>query len=58
MVENTENTENGMASLVDVKNFFEYPTGDLSAFRKDWQKFSEKDKEQIRLGIGNGSLTY
>lgn len=30
----------------------------LKAFKNDWDALPEKDKEDLRLGIGNGSLTY
>lgn len=30
----------------------------LTAFKNEWDVIPEKDKEQIRNGIANGSLTY
>jgi hypothetical protein len=56
MAENPENPKDGLASIVDVKNFFEYEN--ISKFRADWQKLSDVDKVQLRLGIGEGTLTY
>lgn len=43
-------------SLKDIKDLFGYPT--LAAFSKDWKELTDKDKEQIKEGIGNGTLTY
>lgn len=43
-------------SLKDIKDLFGYST--LSAFSKDWKQLSDKDKEQIKEGIGNGTFTY
>lgn len=44
------------ATLKDIKDFFGYSS--LSAFSADWKQMPEQDREQIRTGIGNGSLTY
>lgn len=30
----------------------------LTAFKNDWGMLTEKDREQIRNGIANDSLTY
>lgn len=30
----------------------------LSAFKNEWDALAEKDKEDIRQGIEDGSLTY
>jgi hypothetical protein len=32
--------------------------GNLTSFKNDWTALSSKDKEDIRSGIDNGSLTY
>jgi hypothetical protein len=32
--------------------------GNLTSFKNDWTALSPTDKEQIRAGIENGSLTY
>lgn len=34
-----------------------YPEG-LKAFKEDWDKLTETDREHIRAGIGNDTLTY
>jgi hypothetical protein len=44
------------ATLGQVKDFFGYPS--LSAFSVDWKKMPEKDRQEIRRGIGDGTLTY
>jgi hypothetical protein len=45
------------ATLKDVAAFFEMPVG---AFRDEWVKggLTEQDKNEIKEGIGNGTLTY
>lgn len=45
-----------LATLADVKNFFEIKG--LTAFRKEWEQLSEKDQNDLRVGIGNGTLDY
>lgn len=30
----------------------------LSAFNADWKRLSDLDKDQIKQGIGDGTLTY
>ena len=45
-----------MPDVKAVMAFFGYPSA--SAFMKDWKALSETDKEQIREGLDNGSLTY
>jgi hypothetical protein len=44
------------ATLMAVKEYFGYPT--LKAFSDDWKQMPEKDRKQIREGIGNGTFTY
>ena len=44
------------ATLGQVKDFFGYPT--LAAFSADWKQLPEKDRAELRRGIGDGSLTY
>lgn len=44
------------ATLVQVKDYFGYAS--LSAFSKDWKQLTEEDREQLKAGIGDGSLTY
>jgi hypothetical protein len=30
----------------------------LSGFKKEWSELTEKDREQIRIGVENDTLTY
>lgn len=48
------------ASLSEVHRFFAGDDKDynLAIFRKDWAGLSDKDKTQLREGIGNSTLTY
>jgi len=45
-----------MATMIDVMHYFGYPTA--AAFKKDWSQLSDKDKEELKTGIEDGSLTY
>ena len=42
--------------LTQVKEFFGFPT--LADFKVDWQLLSDTDRDQIKAGIADGSLTY
>lgn len=44
-----------MASMVDVMKFFGMKPPE---FRKDWAELSRQDKEDLKSGIENGTLTY
>lgn len=44
-----------MASMVDVMKFFRMKPQE---FRKDWAELSPQDKEDLKSGIENGTLTY
>lgn len=44
-----------MAGLKEVMAFFEM---DAKSFTREWKKLNEKDREELRRGIGDGSLTY
>lgn len=42
-------------SMVDVMKYFGLkPT----EFRKEWAELSETDKEDLKKGVADGSLTY
>jgi hypothetical protein len=41
--------------MVDVMKFFELRPAE---FRPLWAALTERDKEQLRAGIADGSLTY
>lgn len=43
-------------TLGEIKDFFGYPS--LTAFAKDWKEMPVPDREQIKKGLGDGSLTY
>lgn len=41
-----------------VKQVVDYFGMKLSEFKKEWEKMTETDKEQLKKGIGDGTLTY
>lgn len=43
-------------SLSEVNKYFGYPN--LSAFSADWKALSIEDRDQIKAGLEDGSLTY
>ncbi len=48
-------------TIKDVADFFRtgIPERDtLKIFRQEWENLSEKDKSDLRSGIGDGTLTY
>jgi len=47
-----------LATLKDVRDFFGQGTAGLKGFTDEWKLLSSDDKLQIRIGLGNGSLTY
>lgn len=44
------------ATLKEIVAYFGYKS--LSEFKADWSKMTETDREQIKVGIGNGTETY
>lgn len=44
------------ATMVEVMRFFDYKNA--AQFRKDWAELHGDDKEQLKNGIGDGTLTY
>jgi hypothetical protein len=42
--------------LADISKYLGY--GKLADFSKDWKELSAEDKEQLKSGIVNGTLTY
>jgi hypothetical protein len=44
------------ATMTEVKNYFGYTS--TASFAADWRKLTDEDKEQLKNGIGDGSLTY
>lgn len=45
----------GSTGIKEVKEFFELPP---SEFMKEWKALSPEDKEDLRKGIHDGTLTY
>ena len=46
-----------MAGTVkDVKDFF--GEKNTAKFTEEWKQLTDQDKEQLKEGIGNGSLNY
>lgn len=47
------------ATIKAVADFFgRKPNQTLKEWSEEWKQLSETDKEQIKLGIGNGTLSY
>lgn len=46
------------ATLKQVAEFFRKDGETLSKFADEWKSLTEDDREQIKKGIGDGSLTY
>lgn len=42
--------------LLKMKSFFGYT--DLATFKKEYNQLTDEDKEQLKKGIRDGSLTY
>lgn len=47
-----------MAKLSEIATFFRKPGESLSDFSKEWLALSDKDKEEIKKGFDDGSMTY
>lgn len=43
------------ATLKEVRDYFEMPS---QGFASEWKALSETDKADLKVGIGNGTLTY
>lgn len=43
-------------TMIDVMKYFEYENA--ATFRKEWTQLSELDKEQLKNGLDNGTMTY
>lgn len=46
------------ANLKQVRDYFKQEGENLTDFGKEWRDLSDKDKTDLKVGIGNGSLTY
>lgn len=42
--------------MKEVMKFFGFPNA--AAFAKEWKKLTDKDKEDLKQGLADGSLTY
>lgn len=49
------NTGNG-ANLNEIRDYFGYENA--GTFRSDWMKLSKSDRDEIKAGFANGSMTY
>lgn len=45
----------GKVTIKDIVNYFGMKTGE---FMTHWKKLSQKDKDEIKRGIADGTLTY
>jgi hypothetical protein len=43
------------ATIAEVRNYFGMPTKE---FATEWKKLSDKDKTDLKKGIGDGTLNY
>lgn len=43
-------------NLNAIRDYFGYENA--AAFRSDWMKLSKEDREQIKAGFDNGTMTY
>jgi hypothetical protein len=46
------------ATLNQVFQFFKSPTYNMTQFSKDWKALPEKDRADLKKGIGDGTLDY
>ena len=46
------------ATLKTIADYFKLPGETLKNFRDQWEALSDKDKEDLKNGLGNGTLTY
>jgi hypothetical protein len=56
----TDTIASPIATLNDVHKFFKGADASytLKAFRDDWANLSDETKNQLKVGIGNGTYTY
>ena len=46
------------ATLKDVRDYFKQEGENLTDFGKEWKELSDKDKDDLKKGIGDGTFTY
>lgn len=44
--------------LSTIATFFRKPGEGLAAFTKEWKDLPDKDKDQVKAGFADGSMTY
>jgi hypothetical protein len=49
---------NTPGTLKDVRDYFKVEGQPLTQFGEEWKQLSDKDKAELKQGIGDGSLTY
>jgi hypothetical protein len=47
-----------VVTLKEIMDFFREPGETIKEFRDQWVRLSEKDKEEIKSGLADGSLNY
>lgn len=46
------------ATVSEIKSALKLGTETLKDFTNEWKNLPEKDKEDLRKGVGDGSMTY
>jgi uncharacterized protein YoxC len=46
------------ASIKDVADAVKVPGESLSAFSKQWRELTPEDKEDLKKGVADGTMTY
>ena len=46
------------ATLTQVTGYFRLTGQTLKGFTEEWKALTEQDKDDLKNGIGNGTLTY
>jgi len=46
------------ATLKRVTEYFRRDGETLKGFTEEWKQLTEEDKQQIKQGLGDGTLTY
>lgn len=57
----SDTTDSKPATIKGVYEFFKSTYATLAAFSKDWKELSEKDQNELKVGIGAdgaGTMTY
>lgn len=58
MTETTNVAKSTPATLKTVTEYFRRSGETLKGFTEEWKALSDTDKEQLKQGIGDGTLTY